>query len=301
MGKGRGSPGHLRNFFSILKLLFSKYRKDNANIIVSSIAFYLLLTFIPFTLLAMSLLGFIFDLTDIDDHFIEYLRHVVPEPYNLSVVRVLAGQLNIIEMSRKFSGPLGLYFLFFFTARLFSVLIPGFRIIFRQKTEGFFKGKGKEFFFTALFALLQALIFFLTVFLLLIKSRVVGIISDYTFLEGPTILYLFSFVDGIVIFSMILLLYYLLSPARKETRLLMGSALIASLFWAGGKYLFKYYIIHVGRFDLLYGTYGIFIGFLLWIYYSVFVFVVCAELQSVLLKKPNRAPEPSSSPSRSSP
>ncbi len=124
----------IKKFFAIIGLLFKKYRKDNAHIIVSSIAFYVLLTFIPFTLLGISILGHIIDLSDLDDHFMTYLQHVLPEPYNLSVV--------------------------------------------------------------------------------------------------------------------------------------------------------------------FYGTYGLFIGFLLWIYYSVFVFVSCAELQSVLLKGPIRAPAPSSSLSR---
>ena len=35
---------------------------------------------------------------------------------------------------------------------------------------------------------------------------------------------------------------------------------------------------------MIFGFYGIFVGFLLWTYYSVFVFVVCAELQAVLLQ-----------------
>ncbi len=39
--------GHV---FPTIKKLFKKYQADHANIMVSSISFYILLTFIPFTL-----------------------------------------------------------------------------------------------------------------------------------------------------------------------------------------------------------------------------------------------------------
>jgi uncharacterized BrkB/YihY/UPF0761 family membrane protein len=51
-----------------------------------------------------------------------------------------------------------------------------------------------------------------------------------------------------------------------------------------------------------FGTYGVFIAFLFWIYFSVFVFIVCAELLSVMLKEPvSRGPQPSYVPFRGSP
>jgi membrane protein len=274
----------IRRAFSIITMTFQKYRKDRANLIVSAISFYILLTFIPFTLLAISSIGYVIDLTDLDEHFLAYMANIVPAPYNVSILRQISQALNVIEITKNLSGPLGLAALFFFTSKLFSVLIPSFQIMFRKHPDPFIKQKGKELLFTLLFSLVQALVFFITVFLLVIKSRLTGIISDHTFLDGPAILSLFSFLDVIFIFMMFALLYYLLTPARSRKALLFGTALLATIFWETGKYLFRYYALNVGRFDVIFGLYGIFVGFLFWAYYSVFVFVVCAELQAVLLQ-----------------
>jgi membrane protein len=269
---------------SIIKMIFQKYRKDRANLIVSAISFYILLTFIPFTLLAISCIGYVIDLTDLDEHFLAYMANIVPAPYNVSILRKIAEALNVIEITKNLSGPLGLAALFFFTSKLFSVLIPSFQIIFSRHPDPFIKQKGKELLFTLLFSIVQAIVFFITVSLLVIKSRIAGIISDHTFLDGPAILNLFSFLDVIFVFMMFGLLYYILTPLRRRKALLFGTTLLATILWETGKYLFRYYALNVGRFDVIFGFYGIFVGFLFWAYYSVFVFVVCAELQAVLLQ-----------------
>ena len=100
---------------------------------------------------------------------------------------------------------------------------------------------------------------------------------------------------------MFYLLYYVLTPLRRRPALLLPTTFLATILWRAGKNLFRYYALHVGRFTVIFGAYGIFIAFLFWLYYSVFVFIVCAELQSVLLQRANRGPLPSSAPSRRSP
>ena len=301
-----GSKGYdrclsgLRTFFSVIKDLFHKYQEDNAPVMVAAIAFYILLTFIPFTLLSISILGYLVNLSDLDEHLLIYVGKVIPEPFNETVTSVMAKNMRVIDIWRHFSGPLGLYFLFFFTSKLFSILIPSFHLIFQRRMDGFLKKKGKEMFFTLLFALLQAVVFFMTVVLFVMTTRVVGTISEreHAFLEGRASFYLFSVLDMACVFAMFYLLYYVLTPLKKRPGLLFSTTLLATLLWGGGKNLFKHYALHVGRFTAIFGVYGIFIAFLFWLYYSVFAFILCAELQSILLKRSNRGLRPSSALSR---
>ncbi len=270
---------------------------------VAAIAFYVLLTFIPFTLLSMSIMGFVMDRSDIDEHLLVYAFKVVPAPYNETVTAFMAKNMKRVESLRHLSGPLGLYFLFFFTSKLFSVLIPSFNLIFSRKMDSFLRKKGKEMLYTLLFSLLQGIVFFMTVILFVMASRMVGTISgqEHRFLEGGFWLYLFSLLDLLCVFGLFYLLYYVLTPLRKKARLLLGTTLLATLFWGLGKNLFKYYALHVGRFTFFFGSYGIFLAFLFWLYYSVFIFIICAELQSVLVRRLSRAPQPSSGPGLSRP
>jgi membrane protein len=276
--------GRFRNIVSIPKTLFKKYRKDNGNLIVAAIAFYVLLTFIPFTLLAVSFLGYVADLTDLDEHFLAYVSNVVPAPYNVSVIRQISAALRIFDLTKNFSGPLGILALIFFTSRLFAVLIPSFHIMFGRNPDRFIRQKGKELLFTIVFAALQVVVLFITIFLLVIKSKVLSIISDHTYLDGSTVLYVFSFLDLPIIFATFCLLYYVLSPLRKRKALLLGTSLLATAMWVAGKQFFQFYVAYLARLDMFFGLYGIFIGFLFWAYYSVFVLVVCGELQSILLQ-----------------
>jgi membrane protein len=289
----------VRLALSTIKELFRKYQRDNAPMMVAAIAFYVLLTFIPFTLLSIAILGYLVNLSNIDAHLIIYAANVIPEPFNDTVTAFVAKNMRVIEIWKRFSGPLGLYFLFFFTSKLFSMLIPSFQVIFDKKVEGFLRKKGKEFFFTMIFSLLQAVIFFLTVILFVMATKVVGTISARQHpLEGTFYVYLFSFIDAVCIFGMFYLLYYVLTPLKRGSVLLLSTTFLATILWGAGKNLFKFYALRVGRFTIIFGAYGIFIAFLFWLYYSVFVFIVCAELQSVLLQRANRGPLPSSAPSR---
>lgn len=151
----------MNSAFAFIKGLYKKYRSDNGNIIVSSISFYLLLTFIPFTLLSISVLGYLVDLTDLDEHFLRYLSNVIPTPHNESIIKGLARELNLIELTKNVSGPLGLVALFFFTSKFFSILIPAFHIVFGEKSDSFLKGQEKGLLFNLLFSTVQALIFFI--------------------------------------------------------------------------------------------------------------------------------------------
>jgi membrane protein len=288
-----------KSIFEIIKKLFKKYQKDHGNIIVSSISFYVLLTFIPFTLLSIFILGHVIDLSNPGLHLEKFLKSVVPDPYNTMIVQKVMKELNFISLSKRLSGPLGLLFLFFFTTRLFAIIRPSFQIIFGKDSKSFIRGKGEEILLTLLFSLVQALLFFSFIFSIMVQTKVGGVLPPFL-TRGPFIL-LFSLLDMASTFVMFFLLYYFLTPVRNR-KLILTSTILATVFWYAGRYLFKYFILHIGKVTAFFGTYGVFIAFLFWIYFSVFVFIVCAELLSVMIGgSTNRGPQPSYVPFRGSP
>jgi uncharacterized BrkB/YihY/UPF0761 family membrane protein len=143
------------------------------------------------------------------------------------------------------------------------------------------------------------LLFFSFIFSIMLQTKLVGILP--AFLSREPFIVLFSLFDMAATFVMFFLLYYFLAPVRNR-KLILTSTILATVFWYGGRYFFKYFILHIGKVTAFFGTYGIFIAFLFWIYFSVFVFIVCAELLSVLIgNQANRAPQPSYVPFRGSP
>ena len=287
--------------WDIIKRLFKKYQQDHGNIIVSSISYYVLLTFIPFTLLSIFILGYVIDLSNPAAHLVKFMKNIIPDPYNTIVVQKFIKELNVISVSKKLSGPLGILFLFFFTSRLFAVLRPSFHIIFGKSPKSFIKGKGEELLLTSLFAIVQTMLFFSFMFTIAIEAKVVKALSG-TIIKPALIyiIYIFSMLDMSFTFGLFFLLYFFLTPVR-DRQLLLISTMLGTIFWYAGKFLFKYFILHIGRFTTFFGTYGVFIAFLFWIYFSVFVFICCAELMAVLSDKTNREPRPSYIPFQSKP
>lgn len=273
------------SLFGITRALFKKYQQDRGNIIVSSISFYVLLTFIPFTLLSICVLGYIIDISNPADHLQTLVRGMIPAPYDKVIISKVLNELNIIAVTKELSGPLGLAFLFLFTMRLFAVIRPSFHLIFGRKPKSFLKGKWEELLMTFFFSVVQTVLFFAWITSFVVQAKFTQAFSG--FVTTTPITYAFSFLVTCLVFVFFYLLYYVLTPVR-DKKLLLVSTVPAVTIWYAGKYLFRYFILSLGRYTAFFGAYGAFIAFLLWVYFSAFVFVLCAELLSILSASPRR-------------
>ncbi len=267
------------SLIGVVKTLFKKYQQDRGNVIVSSISFYALLTFIPFTLFSICVLGYVIDLSNPAGHLEAFIRSAIPAPYGAVVVKKILSELNIIAVTKTLSGPLGLGFLLFFTMRLFAVIRPSFYLIFGRKPKGFLKGKWEELLMTIFFSILQTFLFFSFIASFVLQAKFVKALGGIV--TKTPIVYLFSFLVMCFVFAFFYLLYYFLTPVR-DKKLLLISTIPGVTIWYVGKYGFKYFILTLGKYTTFFGAYGAFIAFLLWVYFSVFIFVLCAELLSIL-------------------
>jgi len=223
-------------------------------------------------------------------HLEKFLRNILPDPYNAIIVKKVIKELNVISVTKKLSGPLGLIFLFFFTTKLFAVIRPSFRLIFGKHPERFLRAKEKELSFAFIFSIVQAMLFFSFIFSVVLRTKIVGMLP--VFLSKTSVVFMFSFLDILLTFVMFYFLYYFLTPVRKSKTIVIFVAATGTLFWHLGKSFFKYYILHLGKFTAFFGAYGISIIFLFWVYFSVFIFISCAELESILLKGLASPPPP---------
>ncbi len=286
--------GHaiIKRAIPVAKSVFKKYQADHANIMVSSICFYILLTFIPFTLFSLFIISYVIDISHPAVHMERYIANVIPAPYNAVIVKKLLRELNLISLSKRLSGPLGLVFLLLFTSRLFAVMRPAFELIFgTTRKKGFIKGKQEEFLLTLSFALIQTLIFFSFVFSLIIHVKMVRTLGGFITKSA------FSLMDLVLVAGMFSFLYYFLTPVRDKKKIFFAASLGAAM-WHAGKYFFQYFVMYVARFTTFFGTYGVFLAFLFWVYFSVFVFIACAELLAVTSQVSVNEPRPSYAPFR---
>lgn len=70
------------------------------------------------------------------------------------------------------------------------------------------------------------------------------------------------------------------SRARARWRWVAPGAFAAAFFWMAGSAGFSWYLNNVARLDATYGSLGAVIGFMLWIWFSVMVILIGAELNA---------------------
>ena len=90
--------------------------------------------------------------------------------------------------------------------------------------------------------------------------------------------YLFSVLMFFILFRFL--------PTRKpSTRTAFLSALLIAGLWEMAKYLFRIYVNFINSFAAVYGSLGLLVVFIVWIYYSCLLFVLGGEIMWILSKE----------------
>jgi membrane protein len=87
------------------------------------------------------------------------------------------------------------------------------------------------------------------------------------------------------------------SRARAQWRWVIWGSVFASVAWIGGSLGFSWYVNNVAHYDATYGSLGAVIGFMMWIWFSVMVVLLGAELNAEIehqtaLDSTSGAPKP---------
>jgi membrane protein len=77
-------------------------------------------------------------------------------------------------------------------------------------------------------------------------------------------------------------LLYRYGPSRQKARWrwINGGAVAAAFGWIGGSLGFSWYLNNVAHYDVTYGSLGAVIGFMVWIWFSIMVVLLGAELNA---------------------
>lgn len=77
-------------------------------------------------------------------------------------------------------------------------------------------------------------------------------------------------------------LMYRFGPSRQHARWrwVTPGGLFAAIAWIGGSTAFSAYVNNFGHYDRTYGSLGAFVGFMIWLWFSVFVLLLGAELNA---------------------
>ena len=117
---------------------FSKFFADRGTHLAAMIAYFALLSFVPLTFLALSLLGLSGRQTE-SSYFVEELKKIFP---SASISGIVSG-VDKIRSHATSLGVIGAAFLVWSSLSLFSVLESAFNIVYGRPNRSFLHGKAR--------------------------------------------------------------------------------------------------------------------------------------------------------------
>jgi len=277
--------GLKRVILSKFGLFWSALRKfdgDHGFFLSSGITFNLLICLIPVSLLLLAIVGtYLYSDREVLNHIRRYFENAVPS-LDPSIMRNI---LRIVR-DRKIVGILGIGGLIWASTWVFSSLRTALNIIFQvEKDRGILRGKAID-----LLMILLAGIFLL---MSMIFTSGITFIQSYRLAPFPTLGPSLRFVLKYIIpffftFWMCFLIYKIIPNKRIQFKTALRAAVFSSLLWEASKQSFGWYVQHLGRFSMVYGSLSALAIFFLWVYYSSAILVLGGEVAFFLEQRGDR-------------
>lgn len=250
--------------FRGLRGAWSRFQAADGFFLSAGLAFFFLITLIPLVLIGISMVGFVLSTRVAEELVIGQLARNFPV-YKRDIAQAL---LRIVE-TRRMSGALGMVTLVFFATPLFSAsrLVLD-RLIGVRSDASFIRHVVTD---MGRVLLLSILLFLATVvtwvyqWVLVFVLQPAGMPSDWVGAASTAL----SLAFAVGLFS---LAYRFVPHQRMCVRAALAGALAGALLWEVAKQLFRLYISGLGMYDQIYGTLGVLVAFVMFVYYSAIVF-----------------------------
>ncbi len=283
-----GSPmNFLRDLRSLLNLQALKatvqdFQRDDALGLAAQLAYYLILALFPFILVLVSLLG-LFGSEGLASIVLGYFQQVMPE----EVYRLIATYTeDIISGREKRPGLLsfGILFTIWTASGAFAALINALNRAYDvQETRPFWKVRGIAILMT--FGL--SVLILLGVLLLVFGPSIGRAITDIFGLDEVFVMvWNVARWPAALLFLVltVALIYYFAPDIDQPFRWITPGGLIGVLLWVLASVAFSFYVNNFGSYNKTYGSIGVVIILLLYLYISSLTILFGAELNATLVR-----------------
>jgi membrane protein len=263
----------LRRVYCYLKRITDAYNTHQCGLLAGACAFSALLSVVPLLAIGISILGFVLGGSDTAlNNVLHAIRDYVPADPTM-----LKDLLARIMADKRLIGVFGLFGLFFTGHQTFLAMEPVMNIIWNvPETRIWFQQR-----FTAMGVTLYALFLLpldlaASTFLAYLTTRHIPFIpSDVE----ASLVSIGAGLIPILVTTLLCVQIFRSLPARTipwKPAILGG--IVTALLWQISKILFSYTLIYVNSYDRLYGSLGTVVILVVWIYYSMAILLLGAEI-----------------------
>lgn len=276
-GRGRVAdhPRHIpwSGWKDILWRTMREIGRDRLTVVAGSVTYYTLLAIFPALGVFVSVYGLVADVRTVETQLAQLSAIFPPE-----AVRLIGEQM--IRLATGRTGGLSLAFAISLLVSIWSAS-AGMKSLFDGLNIAYDETEKRNYF------LRTAITYGFTLALVLFLAAISGIL-----VVAPLVLDAFRLQDAWLIAARWPMVYavaalafavvYRFGPSRERARWrwVAPGALAAAALWMAGSGGFSWYLNNVARLDATYGSLGAVVGFMLWIWFSVMVVLVGAELNA---------------------
>ena len=247
----------------------------------AAVAFYVFLALFPTILFLFTLIPY-FPLQGVTTSVLEALHDILP-PGTYDSVSSTINEIMSIEHGGLMS--IGLLLAFYFSTSAVSSFFRGFNMGDKEFGQvSFFK----EQIYSILVMLMFVVLLLLSLVLMTLGQKLLPILFTKIHLYKGITVFLINLIRWlIVIFALIVamsLLYYFGNPRSKKFKLFTPGSLLFTGLFIVGTILFNFYISNISTYNLLYGSIGGLIIFVIWIYFNCILVLIGYELNKSIAK-----------------
>jgi len=264
----------------------NEFMEDRIPSVAAGVTFFALLALFPGIGALAAIYGVFGDRSTLV-HELSGLAGLLPG----GALKVLAAELTRLAALKPVK--IGLAFIISFTIALWSAsggvtsLIESLNIAFEVKERrSYFRVVATALGFVVVVLIFAAIL----AKLISLFSPVAGVIDASSDLSWLTPLFRWSSIFLLAIVFNGLVYHYAPDRRRRERHWLTWGSVIAASLWVLGSALFSWYVQNFGSYDRTYGALGAVVGFLTWIWLSLVVLLLGAEIDNALENATVNAP-----------
>lgn len=284
----------LEFFFRDLPRAFRSFKLHDGELSTCALAFFLLISFIPLSLVIISGMSYFFESSDFATNL-----YVIQIKNQLPSIQIddFMSTLDRIVYNKRYLAFVWIPFLFWWGSLVFDIVERVLEIAFRiDKSRRYWKAKIRH--FIIIIGISMTVIFltlFSNFFITIKHSGVAEYIGQYlkdivglrnkfiSLVEFPLILS--SAATLLINTFLISILYRFVPPKKIDNISMIKGALFASLSYEIVKMLFSFYITEINDYTSIFGSLSAIVILMIWIWYTCFLFVFGAEMSWVFHEK----------------
>ncbi|MFA5404584.1 MAG: YihY/virulence factor BrkB family protein [Ignavibacteria bacterium] len=276
-----------KNVVYYSKKLYEKFEKDHIWVLSSGIAFNILISIIPFLLIALTVLGIYIDSSDILERISGYLTSILPvqDVHKEKIIMQIFELAKELTNNTFLTGSIGIIALVWTMSGLFSTMRDVLNRIFAfDGYINYFYGKLRDIILVLVTITLFLVSLFLTsifqIFELLSKDLFGEIIPSVYLSAGISIV-----ASLITTYIMFLVMYKYIPQFKLPTKVIQLSTLLSSILFEIMKYSYTLYVLRFSSLKRIYGAYAFIVISIFWIYYISVIFSTSAVIGNIYLEK----------------